>query len=146
MPYCLTALPAVEWHRSLCVSSFNPLLRPSRGGERTLLSQWKRISPLTPHPQPTPSHHQMRGSGHEDGVCMCVWANICVESGRQEGAHHSGMCTCNFSHLTQLVFCRVWATGRCLWKVMAPALCLNCPQNTSLHWFYQSHKRICQSL
>lgn len=52
-------------------------------------------------------------------VCVCVlaWPNMCAESERQEGVHHWGMCTCNFSYLTQLVFCRVSGIRKCLWKL-----------------------------
>lgn len=70
---------------------------------------------LTP-PSTSSSCHQMRGqwSGRQPAHVyvlsrlntVCVW---------RVGVHHWGMCTCNFSHLTQLAFCRVSGTGRCLW-------------------------------
>lgn len=79
-------------------------------------------SPSNP-PTPSCSFHQMRGSDRGGSirvcVCVCVLAcvNMCVDNERQEGVHDWGMCTCNFSHLTQLVFCRVSGTGRCLWEL-----------------------------
>lgn len=43
-------------------------------------------------------------------VCPCVHACVC-RMGGNKGVQHWGMCTCNFSRFTQLLFCRVLAKG-----------------------------------
>lgn len=47
-------------------------------------------------------------------VLICVWG-----VGGKRGVQHWGMCTCNFSHLTQLVFCKVSGLREMSVKVMA---------------------------
>lgn len=91
-------------HSASPVSSLSSVHITAEKGVYYRSEKW---STSTPHPPLTAS------------VCVCVlaWPNMCAESGRQEGVHHWGMCTCNFSHLTQLVFCRVSGIRKCLWKL-----------------------------
>lgn len=99
-------------HSAYPVSSLSSVHLVAEKGEHY---RSEKGSPSNP-PSTSSSCHQMRGqwSGRQPAHVyvlsrlntVCVW---------RVGVHHWGMCTCNFSHLTQLAFCRVSGTGRCLW-------------------------------
>lgn len=110
-PYCATALPAVERHRSLRVSGFKPLPRSIPWHRRNSILPVKEDLPLTPTP-PLPTTKW--GAAIME---MCVWG------GKRE-CTTGGMCTCSFFFLVWHSWSFVGTPSQAdvHKKVMAPAL------------------------